>query len=335
MKIMVTGGSGFIGTNFIIEQLKNTDNIILNYDKLTYASNDYLDVSLSKGLDRYQFIKGDIQDGDSFGDTLEQFKPDAIVNFAAESHVDNSIESPDEFIQTNIVGTSRILQRALSYWESSGKPERFRFHHVSTDEVYGTLGASGTFVEDTPYDPRSPYSASKAASDHLVKAYFHTYGLPVVITNCSNNYGPHQHREKLIPKIITNALNGEKIPVYGKGENIRDWLYVTDHCDAIYTVLTKGRVGETYNIGGDCEMKNIDIVKWIIGELRVTDTLIEYVEDRKGHDYRYAIDFSKIKNELGWTPKETLISGMKKTIDWYTKKFPSQIKKFIDETKTL
>lgn len=328
MKIMVTGGSGFIGINFIIEQLKNTDNVILNYDKLTYASNtlyeeDYLSQKY-KGDKRYSFVEGDIKDGDLFGDTLEQFKPDAIVNFAAESHVDNSIASPDEFIQTNIVGTSRILQRALSYWENEGKPEHFRFHHVSTDEVYGTLGASGTFVESTPYDPRSPYSASKAASDHLVKAYFHTYGLPVVITNCSNNYGPFQHREKLIPKIITNAINGEKIPVYGKGENIRDWLYVTDHCDAIYTVLTRGRVGETYNIGGNHEMRNIDIVKYILEEIHDESSqydLIQYVEDRKGHDFRYAIDFSKLTNELGWTPKETFESGISKTIEWYQKNF--------------
>ena len=328
MKIMVTGGSGFIGINFIIEQLKNTDNVILNYDKLTYASNtlydeDYLSTKY-KGDKRYSFVEGDIKDGDLFGDTLEQFKPDAIVNFAAESHVDNSIASPDEFIQTNIVGTSRILQRALLYWENEGKPEHFRFHHVSTDEVYGTLGASGTFVESTPYDPRSPYSASKAASDHLVKAYFHTYGLPVVITNCSNNYGPSQHREKLIPKIITNAINGEKIPVYGKGENIRDWLYVTDHCDAIYTVLTRGRVGETYNIGGNHEMRNIDIVKYILEEIHDESSqydLIQYVEDRKGHDFRYAIDFSKLTNELGWTPKETFHSGISKTIEWYQKNF--------------
>jgi len=328
MKIMVTGGSGFIGINFIIEQLKNTDNVILNYDKLTYASNtlydeDYLSTKY-KGDKRYSFVEGDIKDGDLFGDTLEQFKPDAIVNFAAESHVDNSIASPDEFIQTNIVGTSRILQRALLYWENEGKPEHFRFHHVSTDEVYGTLGASGTFVESTPYDPRSPYSASKAASDHLVKAYFHTYGLPVVITNCSNNYGPFQHREKLIPKIITNAINGEKIPVYGKGENIRDWLYVTDHCDAIYTVLTRGRVGETYNIGGNHEMRNIDIVKYILEEIHDESSqydLIQYVEDRKGHDFRYAIDFSKLTNELGWTPKETFHSGISKTIEWYQKNF--------------
>tara|TARA_Y100001938_G_C8097828_1_gene439343 strand:+ start:4413 stop:5399 length:987 start_codon:yes stop_codon:yes gene_type:complete len=325
MRIMVTGGSGFIGTNFIIEQLEHTGNKVLNYDKLTYASNtlygeDYLSTKY-KDDKRYSFIRGDITNGDTFDEALKTFKPDAIVNFAAESHVDNSIEKPDEFIQTNIVGTFMILQRALSYWEGSGKPERFRFHHVSTDEVYGALGESGTFVESTPYDPRSPYSASKSASDHLVKAYFHTYGLPVVITNCSNNYGPFQHREKLIPKIITNVMNGDKIPVYGKGENIRDWLYVTDHCDAIYTVLTKGRVGETYNIGGNHEMRNIDIVEYILDELGGSTNLIEYVEDRKGHDFRYAIDFSKLTNELGWTPKETFRSGIRKTISWYKKNF--------------
>ena len=326
MKIMVTGGSGFIGTNFIIEQLEHTDNVVLNYDKLTYASNtQYGEELLSlkyRDNERYSFIKGDITNGELLKETLEEFQPDAIVNFAAESHVDNSIEKPDEFIQTNIVGSFRILQAALTYWENEGKPEHFRFHHVSTDEVYGALGESGTFVESTPYDPRSPYSASKSASDHLVKAYFHTYGLPVVITNCSNNYGPYQHREKLIPKIITNALNGDKIPVYGKGENIRDWLYVTDHCDAIYVVLTKGRVGETYNIGGNHEMRNIDIVEYILEELGQSSTdLIEYVEDRKGHDFRYAIDFSKLTNELGWTPKETFKSGIRKTISWYQKNF--------------
>tara|TARA_B100000131_G_scaffold107990_1_gene104820 strand:- start:2447 stop:3436 length:990 start_codon:yes stop_codon:yes gene_type:complete len=326
MKIMVTGGSGFIGTNFIIEQLEHTDNVVLNYDKLTYASNtQYGEELLSlkyRDNERYSFIKGDITNGELLKETLEEFQPDAIVNFAAESHVDNSIEKPDEFIQTNIVGSFRILQAALTYWENEGKPEHFRFHHVSTDEVYGALGESGTFVESTPYDPRSPYSASKSASDHLVKAYFHTYGLPVVITNCSNNYGPYQHREKLIPKIITNALNGDKIPVYGKGENIRDWLYVTDHCDAIYAVLTKGRVGETYNIGGNHEMRNIDIVEYILEELGQSSTdLIEYVEDRKGHDFRYAIDFSKLTNELGWTPKETFKSGIRKTISWYQKNF--------------
>ena len=321
MKIMVTGGSGFIGTNFIIEQLEHTGNKVLNYDKLTYASNtlygeDYLSTKY-KDDKRYSFIRGDITNGDTFDEALKTFKPDAIVNFAAESHVDNSIESPDDFIQTNIVGTFRILQAALTYYNTKPVRKHFRFHHVSTDEVYGALGSNGTFVESTPYDPRSPYSASKASSDHLVMAYYHTYGLPVLITNCSNNYGPYQHREKLIPKIITNAINGDKIPVYGKGDNIRDWLYVTDHCDAIYTVLERGIVGETYNIGGDHEMKNIDIVEYILDELEESTDLIEYVEDRKGHDFRYAIDFSKIHKELGWSPKETFESGIKKTIEWY------------------
>jgi dTDP-glucose 4,6-dehydratase len=309
MKILVTGGSGFIGKNFILKRLNEyNDDIILNIDKLTYASNkeDILD-------SRYRHEKIDICDEKSISGIIKDFKPNCIVHFAAESHVDNSIENPSEFINTNIVGTFNLLKNSFEYFKSN---DQFRFLHVSTDEVYGSLGKEGKFTEDTPYDPRSPYSAAKASSDHLVRAYFHTYGFPGIITNCSNNYGPYQNKEKFIPKIIDNILVGKKIPVYGKGDNIRDWLYVEDHCDALNLVLEKGKFGETYNIGGDCEMTNIDIVMDITSLITGVD-LITFVEDRLGHDFRYAIDHSKITRDLGWKPKTTFEDGIKKTIKWY------------------
>ena len=310
MNILVTGGSGFIGTNWIRKRLKEfPGDIILNIDKMTYASN----VNDIKN-DRYKHKCFDICSKD-IPNILLEFNPEGVVHFAAESHVDNSIENPSEFINTNILGTFNLLKSCQNLMDTN---PNFRFLHVSTDEVYGSLGKDGEFVEETPYDPRSPYSASKASSDHLVRAYFYTYGFPAIITNCSNNYGPYQHREKLIPKIITNILNDIEIPVYGKGENIRDWLYVEDHCDALNIVLKKGKIGQTYNIGGDCEKKNIDIVKDITSFLGGSH-LITFVKDRLGHDFRYAIDHSKITKELGWNPKTKYLAGIKKTIDFYKK----------------
>ena len=327
MRILVTGGSGFIGTNWIRKRLKEyPDDIITNIDKLTYAANidteyggrrDLLDKEYFKwGEDshRYHHWKWDICDEEKISKIFENWKPDAVVHFAAESHVDNSIENPSEFINTNIVGTFNLLKNARIL---ATENKDFRFLHVSTDEVYGSLGSEGKFTEETPYDPRSPYSAAKASSDHLVRAYFHTYGFPGLITNCSNNYGPYQHREKFIPKIITTIVNGGIIPVYGKGENIRDWLYVEDHCDALNVVLEKGKIGETYNIGGDCEKRNIDIVETIQLEMGVKKSLISFVKDRLGHDFRYAIDHSKITKELGWKPKTKFKDGIKKTIEFY------------------
>jgi len=315
MNILVTGGSGFIGTNWIRKRLKEyPEDTICNIDKLTYASNKEDIVN-----DRYEHKKIDICNEKDLGLIIYTFNPDAIVHFAAESHVDNSIDNPNKFINTNILGTFYLLKRSLEFLKN--KPN-FRFIHVSTDEVYGSLGKEGRFTEETRYDPRSPYSAAKASSDHLVKSYFHTYGFPGIITNCSNNYGPYQHKEKLIPKIITNALGNKKIPVYGKGENIRDWLYVEDHCDALNIVLEKGKIGETYNIGGDHEMRNIDIVEYILEELGGSRyDLIEYVDDRLGHDFRYAIDHSKITKELGWKPKTDYSTAIKKTIQFYKEKF--------------
>ena len=308
MRIIVTGGSGFIGKNYIIKRLNEyEDDVILNIDNLTYASNDE-----SIESDRYKHLTVDIC-SDIMLDIINDFNPDAVIHFAAESHVDNSIENPDNFINTNILGTFNLL---VSCRTASEKNPNFRFLHVSTDEVYGSLGETGKFTEETAYDPRSPYSASKASSDHLVRAYFHTYGFPAMITNCSNNYGPYQHIEKLIPKIITNALNGEDIPIYGDGKNIRDWLYVEDHCDALNVVLDNGVLGETYNIGGDCELRNIDIVKKITASMG-GDELITFVKDRLGHDFRYAIDHSKITRELGWKPKVNFKDGIKKTIEFY------------------
>jgi len=323
MKILVTGGCGFIGSNFILKQIHSTNNKILNLDNLTYAGN--LDnLSSISDYPNYQFIQGDICHKKTISKILTEFKPDALVHFAAESHVDRSIEGPMAFIQTNIVGTATILEAALKYWQETN----FRFLHVSTDEVFGSLDNKGFFTESTPYDPSSPYSASKASSDHLVRAWHHTYGLPTLITNCSNNYGPCQFPEKLIPLMIANCIDEKPLPVYGKGLNIRDWLYVEDHCDAIDAILRRGVIGETYNIGGNNEIRNIDIVKTICSVLdvlspRVTgnpyNELITYVKDRPGHDFRYAIDASKIKNDLGWVPKETFETGIRKTIQWYLK----------------
>ncbi|MBN4080871.1 dTDP-glucose 4,6-dehydratase [Caldithrix abyssi] len=328
MKIFVTGGCGFIGSNFVLNQINNTDNQILNLDKLTYAGNPDNLASISDHA-HYQFVQGDICDPKLIPATIQEFQPDAIVHFAAESHVDRSIDGPMEFIQTNIVGTGILLQAALGYWKGKRNKEkgiRFRFLHVSTDEVFGSLEEEGFFTEDTPYDPSSPYSASKAASDHLVRAWQRTYRFPALITNCSNNYGPYQFPEKLIPLMIANCIDEKPLPVYGQGLNIRDWLYVEDHCDAIYVVLLKGKTGETYNIGGDNEIQNIDIVNTIssiLDELKPRSNgnsyadLITYVTDRPGHDFRYAIDASKIKKSLGWTPKETFETGIRKTIQWY------------------
>ena len=327
MKIIVTGGAGFIGGNFVIKQVLKENNEVLNYDKLTYAGN--LE-TLIKVADHpnYQFIQADICDRHSIKSQLEEFQPDAIVHFAAESHVDRSIDAPFEFIQTNIVGTAVLLDEAFHYYKTlaNEKKDGFRFLHVSTDEVYGSLDDECYFTEKTAYDPSSPYSASKASSDHLARAWHRTYGLPVLITNCSNNYGPYQFPEKLIPLMILNCLSEKNLPVYGKGENVRDWLYVEDHCNAIYTVLCMGEVGETYNVGGNNDIKNIDIVKTICQKMNQLtpraqggnyEDLITYVTDRPGHDFRYAIDASKIRDDLDWKPKENFTTGIDKTIRWY------------------
>lgn len=326
-KILVTGGAGFIGCNFIHLLLNQPDTCVLNLDKLTYAGN--LD-SLESVADHpgYRFAQADICDVGQVEKIINDFQPAALVHFAAESHVDRSIDGPAAFIQTNIIGTFNLLEAARKYWRElpDGDKAAFRFLHVSTDEVYGSLGATGLFTEQTPYAPNSPYSASKASSDHLVRAYHHTYGLPVVTTNCSNNYGPFQFPEKLIPLMILNALAGKPLPVYGDGMQVRDWLYVTDHCQAILTVLATGQCGETYNIGGHNEMPNIRIVQTIC---RILDDLrpradgkpyadqIAYVADRPGHDRRYAIDAGKIGRELGWQPQETFDTGIQKTVQWY------------------
>ncbi|WP_353432581.1 dTDP-glucose 4,6-dehydratase [Polynucleobacter sp. MWH-UH23A] len=327
--ILVTGGAGFIGGNFVLNWLSDANaEGIINLDKLTYAGNLATLASL-KHDSRHQFICGDIGDGDLVLSLLKKHRPRAIINFAAESHVDRSIHGPSEFIQTNIVGTFNLLDCAREYWSSlqEEQKEQFRFHHVSTDEVYGSLSSSDpAFKETNPYEPNSPYSASKAASDHLVRAWFHTYGLPVVTTNCSNNYGPYHFPEKLIPLVILNAINGKSLPIYGDGQQIRDWLYVGDHCSAIREVLARGRLGETYNIGGWNEKANIDVVKTIcniLDELKPRADKksyadqITFVKDRPGHDRRYAIDASKIENELGWRPAETFETGIRKTVEWY------------------
>jgi dTDP-glucose 4,6-dehydratase len=327
--ILVTGGAGFIGGNFVLDWLANpASEGIVNVDKLTYAGNLATLESL-QGDSRHTFVHGDIGDQSLISSLLKKYQPRAIINFAAESHVDRSIHGPAEFIHTNIVGTFNLLECAREYWgELQGsEKEQFRFHHVSTDEVYGSLSSSDpAFSESNPYEPNSPYSASKAASDHLVRAWFHTYGLPVITTNCSNNYGPYHFPEKLIPLMILNALNNKPLPVYGDGQQRRDWLYVGDHCSAIREVLANGRLGETYNIGGWNEKANIDVVKTIctiLDELRPRSDggsyaeQITFVKDRPGHDRRYAIDASKIEKELGWRPVETFDSGIRKTIQWY------------------
>ena len=326
----VTGGCGFIGANFIQYLLKKTKpKSVINLDKLTYAGNQK-NLADSEQDPRYIFVHGDICDAELVSRLFTEYQPNYIINFAAESHVDRSIDGPAEFIQTNIVGTSVLLQDSLKYYSTlKGKEsERFRFHHVSTDEVFGSLSESGFFTEETPYDPSSPYSASKASSDHLVRAWHRTFDLPVLISNCSNNYGPYQFPEKLIPLMILNCLEEKPLPVYGTGENIRDWLYVEDHCDAIYTILQKGTIGETYNVGGNNEIKNIQIVEVICdvlndihpaGSGKSYHELITFVKDRPGHDFRYAIDASKLKKEIGWEPKESFNTGIQKTIEWYLK----------------
>ncbi|OFZ29759.1 MAG: dTDP-glucose 4,6-dehydratase [Bdellovibrionales bacterium RIFCSPHIGHO2_01_FULL_40_29] len=326
--IFVTGGAGFIGSNFILNWLQNSNEQVVNIDKLTYAGNLSNLESVSKN-ESYQFSRTDIADKEKILQLFREFQPRAILNFAAESHVDRSIDGPSEFIQTNIVGTFNLLECAKSYWQTltESQKKEFRFLHISTDEVYGSLDVEDpAFKETTPFAPNSPYSASKASSDHLVRAYHHTYGLPVLTTNCSNNYGPFQFPEKLIPLVLHNALKYKDLPIYGDGSNIRDWLYVTDHCEAITCVLKNGRIGETYNIGGWNEKKNLDVVDTIcmkLDQLRPRSdgksylTQKKFVTDRLGHDKRYAIDATKIQHELGWKPKESFESGIAKTIEWY------------------
>ena len=310
MKLLVTGGAGFIGSNFV-HHILNTypDYEIINLDALTYAGN-LENLKALENNQRHRFVKGDICDSELVDKLAKEV--DIIVHFAAESHVDRSILDSAAFVRTNVIGTHTLL-------EAAKKAGNLRFHHVSTDEVFGSLGADeAPFCETTPYDPRSPYSASKAGSDHLVRAYFHTHGLPVTISNCSNNYGPYHFPEKLIPLLITNLMQGKKIPIYGDGMNVRDWLYVEDHCSAIDAIIHKGKIGETYCVGGDGEKPNIEIAKTILKLLCRDESWIEYVEDRKGHDKRYAIDFSKIKNELGWEPQVSFEEGIQKTIQWFT-----------------
>jgi dTDP-glucose 4,6-dehydratase len=325
-RFVVTGGAGFIGSAVVRHLVSRTDATVLVVDKLTYAGN--LDSLAPVAKDpRYHFVRADINHRGT-ASIVAEFAPDVIMHLAAESHVDRSIDEPDEFIKTNVHGTFNLLQAALSYWRGlpAGRKERFRFLHVSTDEVFGSLGADGLFSETTPYDPRSPYSASKAASDHFVRAWHHTYGLPTLVTNCSNNYGPYHFPEKLIPLTILNALEGQPLPVYGKGENVRDWLYVDDHARALILAAEKGKVGESYNIGGWNERTNIDVVRAICAliddmapdsRLAPREKLISYVTDRPGHDARYAIDAQKIERDLGWRPSETFESGLAKTVRWY------------------
>lgn len=326
--IFVTGGAGFIGSNFILHWLKTTNEPVLNLDALTYAGN-LENLTEIENDPRYTFVKGDIRDRELVSKLFAEHQPRAIVHFAAESHVDRSIDAPNEFVSTNVGGTLNLLQCAKDYWEKTLKsdPEAFRFLHVSTDEVYGSLTFDApAFTEEHPYQPNSPYSASKASSDHLVRAWFHTYGFPTLTTNCSNNYGPRQFPEKLIPLIINNALEGKPLPIYGDGLNIRDWLYVEDHCHAICTVLAKGKVGETYNVGGNSERNNITIVKTVCGlldEMRPRQDgkpyaeQITFVKDRPGHDRRYAINASKLKRDLNWEPQETFETGLRQTVEWY------------------
>jgi dTDP-glucose 4,6-dehydratase len=328
--ILVTGGAGFIGSNFILHWLAEAGTPVVNLDKLTYAGNLRNLESVSSDR-RYCFVQGDIVDRELLRDILQRYRPRAVIHFAAESHVDRSIRGPDDFIRTNVNGTFSLLEEARAYWLASPEPKRaaFRFLHVSTDEVYGSLGPSdAAFSEETPYAPNSPYSASKAAADHIVRAYHHTYGLPTLTTNCSNNYGPFQFPEKLIPLMILNGMGGKALPVYGDGQNVRDWLFVQDHCEALSAVLARGKLGETYNVGGGNQKRNLEIVEIIcsiLDELRPTDAvvphreLISFVKDRPGHDRRYAMDFRKIERELGWRPKETLESGLRKTVEWYVK----------------
>jgi len=326
MTILATGGAGFIGSNFVLDWVAATGEPVVNLDKLTYAGN-LANLESLAGDKRHVFVRGDICDREFLDKLFAEHRPRAVVHFAAESHVDRSIHGPGEFVQTNMVGTFQLLEAARAHWMSlsgAGK-DAFRFLHVSTDEVYGTLSDSDpAFSETTAYAPNSPYSASKAGSDHLVRAYHHTYGFPTITTNCSNNYGPFQFPEKLIPLMIANALEGKPLPVYGDGKQVRDWLYVTDHCEAIRVALAKGRPGETYNIGGNSERRNLDVVHALCDALQESRPreggyrkLIEFVTDRPGHDRRYAIDARKIRGELGWSPRETFETGLAKTVRWY------------------
>jgi dTDP-glucose 4,6-dehydratase len=322
MKILVTGGAGFIGSAVVRLAVRRGHEVV-NLDALTYAANPENVASVSNSP-LYHFEQADIRDREALDRVLDQHQPDAIMHLAAESHVDRSIDGPGDFIETNITGTYNLLEAARAYWTRQGKPDGFRFHHISTDEVFGSLGDTGQFTEETPYDPRSPYSASKAASDHLVRAWHETYGLPVVLTNCSNNYGPFHFPEKLVPVVILNALHGRPIPVYGDGGNVRDWLYVEDHADALLLVLEKGELGRSYNIGGENEAKNIDLVRTICAEMdrlrpgnAPHERLITFVTDRPGHDRRYAIDPDRIRNELGWRPSVTVEEGLRRTVEWY------------------
>lgn len=330
MRVLITGGAGFIGSALTRHLIQDTEHEVLNLDKLTYAGNleSLLEIAASP---RYRFVQADIADAERVAATLSEFQPDAIMHLAAESHVDRSIDGPAAFIQTNIVGTYSLLESTRAYWLglNTVRKAAFRFHHISTDEVYGDLhGVDDLFTETTPYAPSSPYSASKAASDHLVRAWQRTYGLPVLITNCSNNYGPYHFPEKLIPLMILNALAGKPLPVYGNGQQVRDWLYVEDHARALLKVVSEGKIGETYNIGGHNEQKNLDVVHSICALLEELapqkpagiaryEDLITYVQDRPGHDLRYAIDASKIERELGWVPQETFDTGLRKTVQWY------------------
>ena len=326
LKVIVTGGAGFIGSALIRYLIRETDVEVMNLDKLTYAGNL---ASLREVEDspRYHFTRADICDAAAVRKLFAEFQPDAIMHLAAESHVDRSIDGPLEFVRTNVLGTATLLDAALAYWRElpEARKEAFRFQHISTDEVYGSLGATGLFTESTPYDPRSPYSASKASSDHMVRAWHHTFGLPVLLSNCSNNYGPYHFPEKLIPLVILNALDGKKLPIYGKGDNIRDWLFVEDHARALWLIDRKGKVGETYNIGGRNERTNLQVVQAIC---RILDELrpkasgsyadqITFVSDRPGHDLRYAIDADKLRRELGWEPRENFDSGLRLTVKWY------------------
>ena len=323
MRLLVTGGCGFIGSA-VVRLAVARGHHVTNLDALTYAGRPENVADVAENP-LYRFVRADIRDRAALDRIIEETAPDAVMHLAAESHVDRSIDGPGDFIDTNITGTYNLLEAARAHWQRTGRPESFRFHHISTDEVYGSLGSTGLFTEDTPYDPRSPYSASKAASDHLVRAWHHTYGLPVVLTNCSNNYGPYHFPEKLIPKVILNALHDQPIPVYGRGENVRDWLYVEDHADALLLAVTKGQPGRSYNVGGHNERRNIDLVHTIcdlMDEMQPRAAgpyrnLVDFVTDRPGHDARYAIDPDRITRELGWQPSVTVEAGLRRTVRWY------------------